>query len=41
MNELLESDVPWRCHVIDFALVTDERFRGQAYEGREVWRAAT
>lgn len=41
MNELLESDVPWRCQVVDFALVTDERFRAQAFEGRELWRAAT
>jgi uncharacterized protein len=40
MNELLESDVPWRCQVIDFALVTDENFRRHAYEGREIWRAA-
>jgi hypothetical protein len=41
MNELLESDVPWRCQVIDFGLVTAEKFRRHAYEGREVWRAAT
>ena len=40
MNELLESDVPWRCQVIDFALVTDEKFRRHAYQGREIWRAA-
>jgi hypothetical protein len=40
MNDLLESDVPWRCQVIDFALVADEQFRRHAYEGREVWRAA-
>jgi hypothetical protein len=39
-NELLESDVPWRCQVVDFALVTDEKFRRHAYEGREIWRAA-
>ena len=41
MNELLESDVPWRCQVVDFGLVTDEHFRRHAYEGRELWRAAT
>ena len=40
MNDLLESDVPWRCQVIDFALVADEQFRRYAYEGRKVWRAA-
>jgi hypothetical protein len=37
---LTESDVPWRCQVVDFALVTDEKFRQHAYEGREIWRAA-
>ena len=37
---LTESDVPWRCQVVDFALVTDEKFRKHAYEGREIWRAA-
>jgi len=41
MNELLESDVPWRCQVVDFGFVTDEHFRRHAYEGRELWRAAT
>ena len=41
MDRLLESDVPWRCQVVDFGLVTDEAFRRQAYEGREVWRAAS
>jgi predicted nucleotidyltransferase len=41
MNRLLESDVPWRCQVVDFGLVTDEAFRRRAYEGREVWRAAS
>ena len=40
-NRLLESDVPWWCQVVDFGLVTDEAFRRQAYEGREVWRAAS
>lgn len=40
MDRLIESDVPWRCQVVDFALVTDESFRRHAYEGREVWRAA-
>ncbi len=37
---LTESDVPWRCQVVDFALVTDGNFRKHAYEGREIWRAA-
>lgn len=37
---LNESDMPWRCRVIDFSLVTDEKFRRHAYEGREIWRAA-
>jgi len=37
---LTESDVPWRCQVVDFALVTDEAFRQHAHEGREIWRAA-
>jgi predicted nucleotidyltransferase len=41
MDRLIESDVPWRCHVVDFSLVTDEVFRRHAYEGREVWRPAT
>jgi predicted nucleotidyltransferase len=41
MNRLLESDVPWRCQVVDFGLVADDAFRRQAYEGREVWRAAS
>lgn len=41
MNRLLESDVPWRCQVVDFGLVTDEAFRRRAFEGREVWRAAS
>jgi len=41
MNRLLESDVPWRSQVVDFGLVTDEAFRRQAFEGREVWRAAS
>ena len=41
MNRLLESDVPWRIQVVDFGLVTDEAFRRQAFEGREVWRAAS
>ena len=27
--------------VVDFGLVTDEAFRRQAFEGREVWRAAS
>jgi hypothetical protein len=27
--------------VVDFGLVTDEAFRQRAYEGREVWRAAS
>ena len=40
MNRLLESDVPWRSQVVDFGLVTDEAFRRQAFEGREVWRVA-
>jgi predicted nucleotidyltransferase len=39
-DELLASDVPWRPQVIDFAVVTDERFRRLAFEGREVWRPA-
>lgn len=37
---LNESDVPWRCQVIDFGLVDDEKFRQHAYQGREIWRAA-
>lgn len=41
MDRLIESDVPWRCQVVDFALVGDEAFRRHAYEGREVWRPAT
>jgi predicted nucleotidyltransferase len=40
MNLLIDSDVPWRCQVVDFALVTDEKFRRHAFEGRELWRAA-
>lgn len=40
VSRLIESDVPWRCQVIDFALVTDEAFRRHAYEGRELWRPA-
>ena len=40
MNLLIDSDVPWRCQVVDFALVTDEAFRRHAYEGRELWRPA-
>lgn len=41
LNRLIESDVPWRCHVIDFALVSDDAFRRHAYEGREIWRPAS
>ena len=37
-DRLLDSDVPWRPQVVDFALVTDEAFRRRAYEDREVWR---
>lgn len=37
---LTESDVPWRCQVVDFALVTDDRFREHAYGEREIWRPA-
>ncbi|MFN7811415.1 MAG: nucleotidyltransferase domain-containing protein [Planctomycetia bacterium] len=40
VNLLVESDVPWRPQVVDFALVTDVAFRRHAYEGREIWRAA-
>lgn len=40
LRHLDDSDVPWRCNVVDFFLVTDDRFRAHAYEGREVWRAA-
>jgi predicted nucleotidyltransferase len=39
-DRLLDSDVPWRPQVVDFALVTDEAFRRRAYEDREVWRRA-
>lgn len=39
-DELLGSDVPWRPQVVDFALVTDEAFRREAYRDREVWRPA-
>ncbi len=38
---LTESDVPWRCQVVDFALVNDEHFRQHAYGSREIWRAAS
>jgi hypothetical protein len=41
MNRLIDSDVPWRPQVVDFALVTDETFRQHAYAGREIWRAAS
>ena len=41
MNRLIDSDVPWRPQVVDFALVTDETFRRHAYAGREIWRAAS
>ena len=37
---LTESDVPWRCQVVDFTLVADEKFRKHAYEDHEIWRAA-
>ncbi|MFN5755196.1 MAG: nucleotidyltransferase domain-containing protein [Planctomycetia bacterium] len=40
MNRLIDSDVPWRPQVVDFALVTDEAFRRHAYAEREIWRAA-
>ena len=40
LRHLDDSDVPWRCNVVDFTLVTDEAFRTHAYQGREVWRAA-
>ena len=39
-DRLLDSDVPWRPQVVDFALVTDADFRRRAYEEREVWRPA-
>jgi len=39
-NLLVESDVPWRPQVVDFALVSDAAFRRHAFEGREIWRAA-
>lgn len=39
-DTLLDSDVPWRPQVVDFALVTDEDFRRRAYEERELWRPA-
>jgi len=39
-DRLLDSDVPWRPQVVDFALVTDEDFRRRAYEEREPWRPA-
>lgn len=38
---LTESDVPWRCQVVDLARVTDETFRQHAYGTREIWRAAS
>ncbi|MFM7108352.1 MAG: nucleotidyltransferase domain-containing protein [Planctomycetaceae bacterium] len=41
LRHLDDSDVPWRCNVVDFSLVTDGKFRAHAYEGREVWRAAS
>jgi predicted nucleotidyltransferase len=41
LNRLIDSDVPWRPQVVDFALVTDEKFRQHAYSGREIWRAAS
>jgi predicted nucleotidyltransferase len=40
LNLLIDSDVPWRPQVVDFALVTDETFRRHAYADREIWRAA-
>jgi hypothetical protein len=36
----MESDVPWRCDPVDFALVKDEQFRRHAYQDREIWRPA-
>ena len=39
-DRLLDSDVPWRPQVVDFALVTDEEFRRRAWEDRETWRPA-
>jgi hypothetical protein len=39
-DRLLDSDVPWRPQVVDFALVTDDDFRRRAYEEREPWRPA-
>jgi predicted nucleotidyltransferase len=39
-DALLDSDVPWRPQVVDFALVTDPTFRRLAYEDRELWRPA-
>ncbi len=35
-DRLLDSDVPWRPQVVDFALVTDDDFRRRAYEGLDV-----
>lgn len=40
-SRLDASDVPWRCQVVDFATVTDADFRRHAFEGRELWRAAS
>jgi hypothetical protein len=39
-DRLLDSDVPWRPQVVDFALVSDDDFRRRAYEERELWRPA-
>jgi len=39
-TRLMESDVPWRCDPVDFALVKDEAFHRHAYREREIWRAA-
>jgi len=42
MAELLASDVPWPCQVIDFVgLVAAAHFCRHACEAREPWRAAT
>jgi len=37
-TRLMESDVPWRCDPVDFALVKNEKLRRRACQEPEIWR---
>lgn len=41
LTRLIDSDVPWQCDLVDFALVKDDAFRRYAYQEREIWRQAS